>query len=112
MTGRPEDVADQMPVFLAVMTDLGDDIAFAGAQYFARAARGSRITAANMADEHSLDEQRAYNILCWMYGADPRSHQDLVRLGALPEDRARRCPQEFDSFGRAFREKLLPHVQK
>ena len=96
-------------MFLLVGTDLGDDIAFKGAQFFARSSMRRPVSAASMADEHSLDEQRSYNILCWMYGADAKGHEVLIQSGLLPEARAPHCPGEFASFALALREKLVPH---
>ena len=38
-----------------------------------------------MADVHSLDEQRVYNLECWVYGSDPTANADMVgHTGNLP----------------------------
>ncbi|MDZ7904565.1 MAG: DUF4344 domain-containing metallopeptidase [Cypionkella sp.] len=46
-------------------------------------------------DEHSLDLQRYYNLVCLFYGADPDGRAFIVTDYELPEDRAERCPDEF-----------------
>ncbi|MEH0548903.1 DUF4344 domain-containing metallopeptidase [Streptomyces sp. B21-105] len=46
-------------------------------------------------DEHSTDEQRAVNHLCYLYGAGPARHADLVGPRSLPAHRARGCEREW-----------------
>ena len=38
-------------------------------------------------DEHGLDQQRAYNIVCLVYGSDPANMTDLADETKLPKDR-------------------------
>lgn len=45
---------------------------------------------------HGLDEQRYYNLVCLIYGADPDLRSELPEELGLPEDRAETCPDEFD----------------
>ena len=37
--------------------------------------------------EHSLDLQRAYNIVCFMVGSDPEKYKTLAEITQLPEQR-------------------------
>jgi hypothetical protein len=46
-------------------------------------------------DEHSLDMQRYYNLVCLFYGADPDLREDDAVELELPEGRAERCPEEY-----------------
>jgi hypothetical protein len=46
-------------------------------------------------DEHSLDMQRYYNLVCLFYGANPEMRDDDITELELPEDRAERCPDEY-----------------
>jgi len=46
-------------------------------------------------DEHSTDEQRAVNHLCYVYGAAPARHGGLVGPRSLPARRAHGCAQEW-----------------
>jgi hypothetical protein len=62
-------------------------------------------------DEHSLDEQRFYNILCWIYGKDSEGYQYLVDDETLPADRAERCPAEYDRMYRSWEALLAPYVK-
>ena len=47
-------------------------------------------------DEHSLDLQRYYNLVCLFYGANPDEREDIAVDLELPENRGERCPDEFD----------------
>ena len=61
-------------------------------------------------DEHSLDEQRYFNIVCWVYGSAPEKYQSLLgREWGLPRERAERCAGEYDRMSRAWNAVLEPH---
>ncbi|HAT17513.1 MAG TPA: hypothetical protein DCS76_06950 [Gemmatimonadetes bacterium] len=45
---------------------------------------------------------RLYNVMCWIYGSDPIKYSRLVGGGSLPEDRAVRCPEEWDRMAKAW----------
>jgi hypothetical protein len=63
------------------------------------------------ADEHSLGPVRLYNVLCWIYGSDPEKYGSIVADGHLPEERAVRCPAEWDRMSKAWQRLLAPHSQ-
>jgi Putative metallopeptidase len=63
-------------------------------------------------DEHSLDEQRFYNIVCWSYGKNPEGFQYLVDDETLPEGRAERCSAEYDRMSRSWDALLDPYVKE
>jgi hypothetical protein len=63
-------------------------------------------------DEHSLDEQRFYNIACLIYGADPTKYKGLVENKVLPEARARRCPTEWARISSAWTSLLKPYLAR
>jgi hypothetical protein len=46
-------------------------------------------------DTHGLDEQRAYQIVCLMVGADPVRFKDLADETKLPEDRQKSCARDY-----------------
>ncbi|MFF1439808.1 DUF4344 domain-containing metallopeptidase [Streptomyces sp. NPDC058295] len=46
-------------------------------------------------DEHSSDHQRAVDHLCYLYGAAPANHADVIGADALPAGRARGCAREW-----------------
>ena len=64
-----------------------------------------------MADVHSLDQQRVYNLECWIYGSDPEANGDLVTDGQLPEDRANGCADEWQQLDKAWSTLLDPYFR-
>ncbi|MGE2736022.1 DUF4344 domain-containing metallopeptidase [Mycolicibacterium vaccae] len=119
VTGREEDVADQLAAFvLLAPNDDGtlDPDSVQAVKDFARTfqALGEQrdsIGADELADSHSLDETRTYNLQCWIYGADPEANADLVSSGALPQGRAEGCEDEFIQLGNAWSTLLEPHFK-
>jgi hypothetical protein len=99
--GRQEDAADSLSAVLIhnlweeeAAAQMVYDTASAFLVYDAEAQMGGDEPA--YWDEHSLDMQRYYNLVCLHYGADPDAREaDAIELG-LPEDRAMRCPEEFE----------------
>jgi hypothetical protein len=81
------------------LTQLGDEgvrAVMAAADSFAIESKEAPRNNRSMADEHLLQEQRFYNTLCMIYGADTGKYDYLVRGGYLPPERAQRCPAEFE----------------
>lgn len=110
VTGREEDAVDQLATLVLLEAgDEGRDAALQGAAWFALNARRGR-TRLPFWDEHSLDPQRFFNIICWVYGSDAASHQALLgRDWGLPHERAERCPAEYDRMSRAWASMLAPY---
>ena len=50
-----------------------------------------------MSDEHSLDEQRIFNMACWAYGTNSASGNAAAKYAGLPEKRAQRCASEYET---------------
>ncbi len=63
-------------------------------------------------DEHSLEEQRFYNLVCWVYGSDPDRFANLVSDHVLPAQRAARCSEDFNGLVAAFNKDLGPHIRR
>src|SRR5947209_4833645 len=118
-TGREEDAVDQLSTFvlLALNGEEGERMALSGAiswgiQYDKIAKSGKTAGELNMlwADEHSMDGQRFYNILCWIFGHNPEKYMALVN-SPLPEQRAVRCPQEYTKLATAWLTLLKPYLK-
>jgi Putative metallopeptidase len=60
-------------------------------------------------DEHGLDEQRAYQIVCLMVGSDPVKYKDLADETKLPADRQESCKQDYADASTSWDEVLKPH---
>lgn len=115
-TGREEDSADQLASSLMLMFmapnespgDLAENLRLAGLFFVLNTKE--QYGAADFADEHSLGQQRFYNLMCMLYGRDPGKYLRLVTSGMLPEDRAQRCPTESSRITTAWAKLLLPHI--
>lgn len=109
--GKEEDAADHLSVILMNEIWLEDSAAEILASDATAYALQAEQTAAGgeepaYADEHSLDMQRYYNVVCLFYGANPEARQGLADELGLPPERAERCPDEWDSAAGSW-EKVL-----
>lgn len=48
-------------------------------------------------DEHSLDQQRAYSMVCMMVGQDAERFKDFADEVELPQDRRERCANDYQN---------------
>lgn len=113
ITGREEDAVDGFAAYLlADNPRFGPLTALSAAMFFAADAdlRG-KLTNADFADEHSIDEQRVYQFLCWVYGSDPHDFRSLLGGGGLPRSRARECPAEWRQLNRSWDSLLAPYAR-
>ncbi len=120
-TGREEDAVDQLAtIILLEGGEDGETAALNGATAFwgeeEEEGEGGDEAAEeedpSFWDEHSLGEQRFYNIVCWSYGSDPEGLSDLVGDEWLPEERAGQCPDEFARMAKAWDTLLSPYVKE
>lgn len=106
--GREEDAADTLSALL--IHDLWQEEPAANMVYHAAGAFLAYAAEAEAGgydlpywDEHALDMQRYYNLICLFYGANPDEREEMAIELELPENRAMRCPDEFalaaDSWG-------------
>jgi hypothetical protein len=118
ITCREEDVADQLSAYMLLAP--GEDgrpdpdsvqAVKDAAREFSANAEIYGVDESLFADVHSLDQTRAYNMLCWVYGADPDGNADLVSSGQLPQDRADGCEDEWDKLVYAWDSLLDPHFK-
>jgi hypothetical protein len=119
VTGREEDVADQLAAYILLTPDDDGQIdpeSVQAVKDFARAfaasgAERTELGAEDFADVHSLDQQRVYNLECWIYGSNPDANGDLVTDGQLPEDRASGCRDEWIQLDQAWSTLLDPYFK-
>ena len=115
--GREEDSVDQLAaVLLMTHTDTHENenavarvIQLAATWFKVNSADTPNNDKAVFADEHELDAQRYYNLLCFVYGRDPDYFKSIVANGLLPKARADRCPDEAAKITRSWSRLLLPH---
>ncbi len=112
ITGREEDAADQLSVWMLVDGEDGDKAVLdAAISFYSGDASESTIDEGDFADEHALNQQRFYNMVCWVYGSDPDGYADMVSDGNLPEARAERCESEYSQLDRSWSKLLEGHLQ-
>ena len=118
VTGREEDVADQLaaywllePVDGKVNADNVQAAKDTAEWYDLASAAPEDLDEGYFADEHTLDQARAYDFECWIYGSDPKANADIVSSGKLPEERASGCEGEYNSLSRAWSDLLEPHYR-
>lgn len=124
ITGKEEDAVDQLSTLLLTNAGAtGEGAILAGAQYFKLGSAQYRkpgtvwvenvfgIEHYNFSDEHSIHEQRFFNILCWEYGYNPEPLAFAVKDGTLPAHRAERCGQEYQQIVRTWERFLAPHAK-
>lgn len=115
VTGREEDAVDQLAtIILLEGGDEGETAAINGATAFMSEdteEEEAELEEISYWDEHSLGEQRFYNILCWTYGKNPEGNQDLVDDETLPAERAARCPAEYSQMSKSWDALLSAHMQ-
>jgi hypothetical protein len=111
--GREEDAADQLAALAMLEDSEGVRGVVSSAVWFAsNAGSNDRVALPAMADEHALDEQRYFNMLCWAYGANPEGNQDLIAKGVLPATRAEQCPHEYQQLKKSWYQLLGKHLKK
>ena len=111
--GKDEDAADALAaVFMTKFVNGGAEYAFDAAKFFdALSARQRNLAPSDYWDEHSLDKQRAYSIVCWVAGASQQDYKTIESFGILPADRLRSCPAEYQQRVTSWGELLKPHLR-
>jgi hypothetical protein len=99
--GREEDAADAFATLslLKMGSEFSHGVLVQAAKgWFVSAERderqGNRLA---FHDEHGLDRQRAYQIVCLMVGSDPEKFGDLADLVKMPEDRQDTCQGDYSN---------------
>jgi hypothetical protein len=99
--GREEDAADSFSTLLAL--SLGEAFAdqvlintATGWFYSNRRDRHDGIEA-TFYDEHGMDLQRAYHVVCLMVGSNPGRFRELADEAGIPEERQGRCKDDYNN---------------
>jgi hypothetical protein len=111
--GREEDAADQVSAYIYLQ--LGRDEArrlIMGTvyAYLLEVQDTDPPDMEEFADEHSTAEQRAINLSCMAYGADPKVFKDVVTQVGVPQYRIDICEEEFELISFAFQKLIAPHI--
>ena len=113
ITGREEDAVDQLATILLLQQGpAGDSLAFGAVGWFASSVHQGALDSLSFADDHGLEQQRVYNILCWIYGRDPERYPEIITHDWLPEHRAIRCVDEYRRIADSWRRLLAPYRRR
>lgn len=120
ITGREEDVADQFAVYYAVnfVEARNVSVVLPTIWFFNRLAKSSTITSPNqndikrlMADEHSLNEQRIYNLACWALGSNIKRGAFAANFVGLPQKRGAQCTEEYSKLDYGMRSRFKKYFK-
>jgi Putative metallopeptidase len=110
--GKEEDAADAIATALLLKAEGGAGYAAAASAFWADfSGRQEPPAVSDYADAHSLDLQRAFDVLCWVAGSSEQSFQEVAELEALPESRLAGCPQEYEQVVDSITQELEPHLK-
>jgi hypothetical protein len=114
--GREEDAADQVASYMTLNFGKAEArrliMGTANAYKTEAEAAAAPPSLKEFADEHGTPAQRAYNVLCIAYGADPKLFGDVVTKGYLPKKRADVCEDEYQQVSQAFETLISPHIDR
>jgi hypothetical protein len=113
--GREEDAADTFATLalLHVGTDYAHEVLVDAARGLLRTAeRDARLgLPPRFYQEHGLDQQRAYQIVCLMFGSDPDRFSQLAERAGLPPERRETCVLELSQAQDSWVRLLKPHFR-
>jgi hypothetical protein len=112
ITGKEEDAVDQLSALVLLRTEKGEEMTIAGAVSFKLNADLDKGEQKIYWDEHSLDEQRYYDMICLVYGHNPEKYAYLVKDGTLPEERAELCRLDYPKVANAWQQLLSPYLKQ
>ena len=111
--GREEDAADQFATvtMLEMKTEFTHRTLVNSAKSWLISDRRARDKgeAVTYYDNHGLDLQRAYNIICLMVGSDNERFEDLANEVNLPDERQESCIFDYSNAQWSWEQALKPH---
>jgi hypothetical protein len=113
--GREEDAADALSTIIALKmgNSFADRVVVNAARgWFLSDQRDRKEGVPNaFYDEHGLDLQRAYNIVCLLVGGAPDKFRDLANEVKLPQERQETCHFDFSNASWSWEQVLKPHMR-
>jgi hypothetical protein len=114
--GKEEDAADALAT-IWLLTDETDDDSYnalidaSDGWYFnAVKSTGSGLEDLSYYDDHSLDIQRAYAMVCMMVGADPEAFKETADGYEMSEDTQEGCALTYEQAVTSWDKLLEPHL--
>lgn len=110
--GKEEDAADAISTMVLLTVPNGAEYTASAAAFWADfSSRQEPPALVEFADQHSLDLQRAFDILCWIAGSSEKSYEEVAELEALPPSRLETCPSEYEQLAKSFTTEVQPHLR-
>ena len=113
--GREEDAADSYAVLamLKVGTEVSHEVLVQTATgwFLSAALREKAGVSLVFYEEHGLDRQRAYQIICPMVGSDPDEFADLADGVHMPPARQQTCAGDYSNAAWSWEKLLAPHLR-
>jgi hypothetical protein len=113
--GREEDAADSFAIVTAVRmgSGLSERVLIEAMKGLVLAAKRDKKRGEPLAfyDEHGLDPQRAYNVVCFMVGSNPEKFKTLAADTKLPEERQASCVYDWKNTAWSWDEMLKKHLR-
>lgn len=111
--GREEDAVDNLATLLLLPEEKdpdGEKLILAAAQgWFDSAAEADGEEPAWWG-EHGIDQQRGFQILCLLAGADESAFGAAARAAGMPQERIEACAGEYDAVAASWDKLLSPHI--
>ncbi len=111
--GKMEDAADSYAALrlIRVGSDFSRRVLTEAAKGWFLADRRDQKTGDKVAyyDEHGLNQQRAYQIVCLIVGSDEKKFKDLATETKLPEERQDSCAGDYSNAAYSWDLVLKPH---
>ncbi len=110
VVGREEDAVDAFATVLMLQAEEEDAVLAGMEQFDLDATYEAEQEELPLWDEHSLSEQRLYNVACLIYGSDPDGYADFIDEEWLPEERADGCEAEYEQAANSWDTLLAPYL--
>jgi len=113
VTGKEEDAVDSLATMLVIIShDHGGEVALSAADLFDLEGEDiNEFTDEDFWGEHSLDFQRFYNTICFIYGSEPEKYQYLIKELDIAEDRAELCIADYHRQYQSWAKLLRPYLK-
>jgi hypothetical protein len=114
--GREEDAADSLASIVAIKmaSSFADRVVVNAARGWFLSDQRDRMEGVPTAfyDEHGIDVQRAYNIVCLLVGGNAEKFAKLADDARLPTERRRTCKDDYNNASWSWEQALKPYVRK
>ena len=116
VVGREEDAADSFAIVtgLKMMTNVSERTLIEAGKgwFFSELSDRKSGYMAAFYERHGMNLQRAYQIVCFMVGANPDKFAKLAETTKLPASRQQTCKHDYAATAWSWEELLRPHRRK